>query len=356
MVAATQDMQEPGRLCEKCQIFNLSPAAFRSSPYSERRMHQLGSFVDAEARTDCALCRFLVEAFRNGPGSRGVLRNKALIQGTWSSVSDDLPNASLVFWLVANNQVDKIEFSIRHIRDDEVPMLGDARIINDAFINVNLVQKWINRCEKKHACKSVPIEATRASQLPDGFMLIDVIDNCLISKSYPCRYLALSYVWGNSIAFKTTSKNIDELRVKGSIGDNWNQLSPTIQDAILFARQLGERYIWIDSLCILQDNAQNATANIEAMDSIYRYATIVVLVAEDNAASNGLPGVSNPRQVHQFRSELLPGLPVLGRFNHSAYMDQAKYRSRGWTCVLLLKNRRRRSGKANLMKLSRRTA
>lgn len=299
-------------------------------------MHQLGSFVEVAARTDCGLCRFLTEAFLDGPGAREILQNKALIQGAWSSISDGLPNASLLFWLVANNDVDKIELSIRHIRDDEVPMLGDARIINDAFINVNLVKKWIDLCEKKHECKSVPIEATRASQLPGGFMVIDVIDNCLVGKSYPCRYLTLSYVWGNSIAFMTTSKNVNELRAKGSIGDIWNQLSPTIQDAILLTRQLEERYIWIDSLCILQDNAQNAAANIEAMDSIYRYATMGLLVAEDNAASRGLPGVSKPRLVHQFRSELLPGLPVLGRFNHSAYMDQAKYRSRGWTCVFLL--------------------
>lgn len=336
IAAATHDMQEPGRLCEKCQSFGLSPTAFRSSPYEERRMHQLGRFIEVKARTDCALCRFLTEAFLNGPGTDRVLQDGALVQGTWSSISDNLPNACLVFWLVASNYVDKIEFSIRHIRDDEVPMLGDARVINDSFINVNLVKKWVNLCEKGHDCKSVPIEATRASQLPEGFMVIDVVDNCLIGKAYPCRYLALSYVWGNSIAFKTTSQNVDELRAKGSIGDIWNKLSPTIQDAILFTRQLGERYIWIDSLCILQDNAQNAAANIEAMDSIYRYATMGLLVAEDNAASRGLPGVSNPRQIHQFRSELLPGLPVLGRFNHSAYLDQAKYRSRGWTCVLLL--------------------
>ncbi|UKZ66056.1 uncharacterized protein TrAtP1_007239 [Trichoderma atroviride] len=324
-------MQEPGRLCEKCQSFGLSPTAFRSSPYEERRMHQLGRFVEVKARTDCALCRFLTEAFVDGPGTDRISQDEALVQGTWSSISDDLPNACLLFWLVANNYVDKIEFSIRHIRDDEGPMLGDARVINDAFVNVNLVKKWVNICEKEHDCKDVPIEATRASRLPDGFMVIDVVDNCLIGKTYPCRYLALSYVWGNSIAFMTTSQNVDMLRAKDSIGHIWNQLSPTIQDAILFTRQLGERYIWIDSLCILQDNAQNAAANIEAMDSIYRYAMVGLLVAEDNAASRGLPGVSNPRQVHQFRSELLPGLRVLGRFNHSAYLDQAKYRSRGWT-------------------------
>jgi hypothetical protein len=329
-------MQELGNFCEKCQNFNLSPAAFRSSPYKEQRMHQLGRFDEVKARTDCALCRFLTEAFLNGPGTRKVLQNEALVQGTWSSISDSLPNACLLFWLVANNYVDKIEFSIRHVGNDEVPMLGDARVINQAFTDVNLTKKWINLCEKKHDCKSVPIEATRASRLPDGFMVIDVVDNCLIGKSYPCRYLALSYVWGNSIAFKTTSKNVEELQVKGSIGHVWKQLSPTIQDAILFTRQLGERYIWVDSLCILQDNAQNAAANIEAMDSIYRYAATALLVAEDNASLRGLPGVSNPRQIHLFQAELSPGLPVLGRFNHSAYLDQSKYRSRGWTCVSLL--------------------
>jgi hypothetical protein len=329
-------MQQTRQFCEKCQNFNLSTEIFCSSPYDEQRMYQLGSFAEVEARTNCALCQFLVDAFRNGPVPRDNLYGSS-IQGTWSSISDGLPNASLLFWLVLSSEVNKIEFSIRHIRDDQMPMVGDARIVKDSFTNIPLVKKWIDLCEKKHECKSVPLEATRASQLPDGFMVIDVIDNCLIRKLYPCRYLALSYVWGNSVTFKTTSKNVDKLRMKNSLGDIWNHLSPTIKDAIVFTHQLGERYVWIDSLCILQDNAQNAAANVEAMDSIYRYAMVVLQVADDDAASGGLPGVSKPRTINQFYSELSPGLFVLGRFNHCAYMDQAIYRTRGWTYVLLLR-------------------
>lgn len=324
--------KDVGGFCEKCQVFNLRIEAFHESPFEEKRMHQLGKFDEVEARANCPLCQFLANAFRNGPVRQDLLRSSR-IQGSWSSIANGSPDACLTFWLVQYSEADKVELSVRRFGNTETPSLGDARAIEDSFINPDVPKKWLDRCKQNHTCKSVPLDETRAGRLPDGFIVIDVVGNCLVTASSSCQFVALSYVWGNTVAFKTTSQNIEELFKMNSLKSVWDRLSPTIRDAIQFTQQLGERYIWIDSLCIQQDNAKNSAANIEAMDSIYRHATVVIVAANDDAATQGLPGVSRPRAIQQFRVELFPGLQVLGRFNHCSYMDQTVYRSRGWTYV-----------------------
>jgi hypothetical protein len=62
------------------------------------------------------------------------------------------------------------------------------------------------------------------------------------------RYSCLSHCWGQSRHLTTLTSNIDHFKE----GISWSQLPPTFQDAIIFARKFGFRYIWIDSLCIVQ--------------------------------------------------------------------------------------------------------
>jgi len=75
------------------------------------------------------------------------------------------------------------------------------------------------------------------------------------------RYAALSYVWGGDQPLKTTSKNV----LAHCQGIPFTVLSATIRDAIEVTRQLGIRYIWIDSLCILQDDADARAIEIARM-------------------------------------------------------------------------------------------
>jgi hypothetical protein len=61
------------------------------------------------------------------------------------------------------------------------------------------------------------------------------------------------------------------------------ELSKTFQDAIRISRELGERYLWIDSLCILQDDPQDWEEEAAKMHTIYGGATLTIaaLSAED---------------------------------------------------------------------------
>jgi hypothetical protein len=298
-----------------------------SSPFDENRMHQLGSFADVSSRMNCRLCAFINEAFLNGPVLSSTLAG-ARVQGCWTKVLDGLPIACLTIWLMPQNERNGIPFNIRLISKGASPTAGAGRIICDPKINPSMVRTWIDTCQTNHGCEKA---TSRNRPLPAGFMLIHVDDMCLVETSTQDRYIALSYVWGNSVKFKTISSNVNKLKQGNAFHKVWDQLNPTIRDAILFARRLGEQYIWVDSLCILQDSAENSKANIEAMDSIYQQATLVIVAADDRAISEGLHGVSKPRVAFQPQTEIVAMVEVLGVFDHSTHMDCSRYETRGWT-------------------------
>jgi hypothetical protein len=75
-----------------------------------------------------------------------------------------------------------------------------------------------------------------------------------VSPSLPqgeaANYIALSHCWGSDQNLTTERATLPE-RLRG-IG--WDTLPKTFQDAINITRMLGIRYLWIDSLCIIQND------------------------------------------------------------------------------------------------------
>ena len=313
-------------LCGKCQVFGLSVEAFRSSPFKEQRMHQLGKFAEISSRIDCSLCQFLSRSFLQGPVPSDDLKGSR-VQGNWREIARGSLNACLSMYLCRNDEEpNKVQFDLRIVTDDNAPFFGSGRLIKKPFINPDLVKSWIHRCRTTHSC-----DKARSSNLPPGFMVIDIMEKRLVTVTSQCRYVALSYVWGDSVKFETDSHNVDQLRQVNGIHNIWQQLNKTIQSAISFTDSLGERYIWIDSLCIIQHNGENAQANIEAMDAIYQKALFVIAAADNRSVIEGLHGVVIPRKPLQHEAVILPGLRVLGVFSYLSYMEQSIYDTRAWT-------------------------
>ncbi|KAK5629029.1 hypothetical protein RRF57_004744 [Xylaria bambusicola] len=61
----------------------------------------------------------------------------------------------------------------------------------------------------------------------------------------------------------------------------------TFRDAILLVRFLGYRYLWIDSLCILQDQLEDWEAEAKKMGEIYRNARFTIVAAAATSADSG---------------------------------------------------------------------
>jgi hypothetical protein len=96
------------------------------------------------------------------------------------------------------------------------------------------------------------------------------------------QYAALSHCWGSGPRLTTTKSNWSKLALNVS----FNALPPLFQDAVIITRQLGLRYIWIDSLCIIQDSLRDWETESSKMGSIYQnsYITISATNSSDGSA------------------------------------------------------------------------
>src|ERR1700712_3197159 len=70
-------------------------------------------------------------------------------------------------------------------------------------------------------------------------------------------------------------------------------LPQTLHDAIVWTRKLGEQYIWIDSMCILQDSKEDWQREASRMASIYGSGTMT-LVAASSSVYGGMTDRRNP--------------------------------------------------------------
>jgi hypothetical protein len=86
------------------------------------------------------------------------------------------------------------------------------------------------------------------------------------------EWVALSHCWGTKLRFVTVSSNIEAWMCSIPLQD----MPPTFQDAVYTTRQLGYRYLWIDSLCIIQDDHQDWVAESTRMREYYKHAAITI--------------------------------------------------------------------------------
>jgi hypothetical protein len=96
----------------------------------------------------------------------------------------------------------------------------------------------------------------------------------------PVRYVALSHRWGTKRLLATTRANFDKLKD----GIDGTSMPKTFKDAVLFARQLDIRYLWIDALCILQDDSEGWLHESQKMGGIFMNVpvTFAIHCAEDD--------------------------------------------------------------------------
>jgi len=144
-------------------------------------------------------------------------------------------------------------------------------------------------------------------------------------------YAALSHRWGDDYAKRRslTSKNLSL----------WTQclplskLSQTMKDAITTTRFLGLRYLWIDALCILQNDKEDKAEQISAMGNIYKKATITIAAARAGA-STGFLGPARPMESCQlpfYVSDEVQGSITFTHYPIEDLMYRSPLNSRGWT-------------------------
>ena len=176
---------------------------------------------------------------------------------------------------------------------------------------------------------------TDPEPLPAGFRVIDTCNLCVVDlpvKSLQ-SYVALSYTWGGATGAKELQlerSNCHELYERGCLKKLCG-IPELILDAINFCASMGERYLWVDRLCIVQDDLESKMHQINAMDRIYYMASFTLIAAVPLGV--GLPGVAGrPRKspVLNYSRRFHPKFRFVADNFMSAVLSSF-WNTRGWT-------------------------
>ncbi|KAK7414969.1 hypothetical protein QQX98_006202 [Neonectria punicea] len=103
------------------------------------------------------------------------------------------------------------------------------------------------------------------------------------------EFVALSYCWGltgNLKTLKATLSQMEECVPSGA-------LPLTVKQAFEVVRVLGFRYLWVDALCIVQDDEADWQREARKMGAVYSNATLVIAAMASRGTEEGLYSTVN---------------------------------------------------------------
>ena len=147
---------------------------------------------------------------------------------------------------------------------------------------INFLRAALRECEESHSeCAKISprlpkrILEIAASKTSIQLVLLEFAENSLPVYG---KYVALSHCWGRGQPFKLLTENINELKS----GINYDKLSSVFQDAIETTKRLGLRHLWIDALCIIQNDQVDWEVESAAMGSIFRNAHVTIAASSSS--------------------------------------------------------------------------
>lgn len=184
------------------------------------------------------------------------------------------------------------------------------------------------RMERRNRTLHDLCRASRGDESFAHFRVIDLFENRVVDAPQDCRYVALSYVWGQAShqwlqATRSSIRNLGEI---GSLATGC--VANTIVDAMELCRKLNLRYLWADQLCIVQDDEADVEDQVNGMAQIFSSAYFVLIAADGNYMGCGLPGISKPCKTWN-----ISGLQ-LKACSSKLLLDatwESTWASRGWT-------------------------
>lgn len=166
------------------------------------------------------------------------------------------------------------------------------------------VSQWLTECCSSHADCLEP-GSVQAPEQFEGlrFLRIDESRVYVVENAQPIRYAALSYCWGSGLnVLKTYRATLDE---HCTLGIPLCDLPLLFQDTVRVCRRLTIEYLWIDSLCIIQDELQDWSEQASRMSQVYENSLITIAASKASDPSQSLFSEVHP----SFQGEALPDVP-----------------------------------------------
>ena len=211
------------------------------------------------------------------------------------------------------------------------------RTVHPKF-DVTMLASWLTICSTTHSTScnipafGRPTTFGQAYPSLQALRFIDVQHNCLAERRDLCQYVALSYVWGTAVKFRLSRAILPALLEAGQLKTIYRDLPRTVRDAITLVRRLGLRYLWVDALCLIQDDKEDVAAGIAVMDKIYERSWFTIVAACGHDADAGLPGVrEESRKEFEPCVEVKPGVSLGLRTELDQLIKSSVHGQRAWT-------------------------
>lgn len=148
---------------------------------------------------------------------------------------------------------------------------------------MSLARSWLRKCEEHHIDCKPPLNASLPSRVIDVESLGTDNVKLVETRSLPIKigkWATLSHCWGKVQPLTTTVDTLCERKRCITL----ETLPKTFHDAVEVTRALGLRYLWIDSLCILQDSQEDWEIEAAKMAEVYANSviTIAAVAAKDS--------------------------------------------------------------------------
>lgn len=352
-------------LCDVCNAVDFNRYLFHKMTYNI----SLGTWSKVVQSHLCPFCRLVVLALRDNysqtllhPNYQIILNNNEswelgiemsphdrLMSDAYSNMLDlrskakecrDIAHRFVVF--VEDHP--EIQAYLQYLAPQELPREERqffGRTLDRETVNIPLLKSWLKRCKRwhKNTCEEDGIAGRR---LPYNLRLIDVWNRTIVTAPYPkgLYYFTLSYVWGTEhmereSGMKPVVTNRADIRIR-----NGEEITPlpkvlpkTIEDAIYLTGALGCRYLWVDALCVIQDDPpEEKKRYLDRMDAVYNCSMLTIAAASGRHADSGIPGIGVRRKTQY--SETINGLQLATMSPSFSELEDSQsliWNTRGWT-------------------------
>ncbi|KAF4465900.1 heterokaryon incompatibility [Fusarium albosuccineum] len=316
--------QENAGFCWKCQaLLNTQyPQDLVTTETQETReepdKRQIREFrtrdpLEATASAGCLLCLHLLHSL--SIPQRATLDRMSdtpsidieyeerifLSEGHIPSISLDVFPGTSVPELEAGNEIKTLLQLFPEAETAPFVNHGEIHGSTDSHTSRAIVAKWLDTCANTHKACTLALENTKTlpSRLIDFSSgvprLLIVQDDTPLSP-----YATMSHCWGSRMPLRLLSSNIADFQIEIPI----SKLSQSFRDAIQVAQWLGLSYIWIDSLCIMQDSAEDWEKESASMADIYSNSFCNIAAAHAVDGTHGCFIERDPRLVKPLKLDL----------------------------------------------------
>ncbi|KAH8911515.1 HET-domain-containing protein [Coniochaeta sp. PMI_546] len=202
-----------------------------------------------------------------------------------------LPKSLTVISLRGTFVLDFIEEPLRVHSDDTTDNEEDTS--TGSATNLSLAKQWLQNCIHNHdLCTEVIAQQQNKFHPRRLINLEDPKKPFLqVMSGSTVPYVALSYAWGEGYRFLTFKKDYDQFQTCLPV----EKFPRTFKGAMRVAELIGVTHIWIDAICIIQDEPSDLEAELPIMGDIYRHAVFTIYAEGSSSTQSGLFRNRNPK-------------------------------------------------------------